>query len=238
MSAALLVVGVGCAPADSQATLQIVVNQATAGNCPPTPGQPGAVAQLGSGFIDTNAFQGYVLTPQVVNDASTEIGEASDSQRRVQLAGANITTEFLDQASVPGGVVSALESAGLLAFSRRFSGSVEPNGGVAAIAIELWPQQFLTEMRGQLGQDPVDVQVTVQMFGTVAGDDVSSQEFVYPVTICDGCLINNLGACDEVPPEEVGSGAGDCQGLQDPAASPVTCCTGANGLPFCEPPPG
>ena len=233
MSVALLVLGVGCAPADADGSIQIVTNQATVEMCPPAPTQPGnGVLQNGLGFIDTNANFGYVFTPLVVNQASTQNGQFDSSQRRVQLAGANVTIEFQDPGAVPGGIVDSLDSSGLLAASRRFTGSIEPDDGVLSVAFELWSPELHATMLGQLGNARVDLLATVQLFGTMAGGDVRSQEFDYPITICDGCLVNNLGNCVDLAGMELGVGGGACQALQD--GGPATCCTTGDGTLVCD----
>ena len=74
-----------------------------------------------------------------------------------------------------------------------------------------------------VGETVLDVRV--QFFGTRSGDDVSSNTFRYPVTVCHDCLTNVLGPCAALPTDVEIRDGGACGPDQDGV---IDCCLAAD----------
>ncbi len=75
------------------------------------------------------------------------------------------------------------------------------------------------------------------MFGDLDGSDVESDPFIYPVEVCNGCMLIDNGDCAGLGDDFEGAQGGNpCNPLQD---VPVDCCTsgGDAGLPGTVVPP-
>ncbi|MBN1772180.1 MAG: hypothetical protein JXB32_13010 [Deltaproteobacteria bacterium] len=74
----------------------------------------------------------------------------------------------------------------------RFSNFILPQGS-ATIGIYLIPEVLGAGLRTALAGCPdqrAQITVTVQVFGvTQAGTEMETQEFDFPITLCDGCLV-------------------------------------------------
>ena len=69
--------------------------------------------------------------------------------------------------------------------SLRPSSSNDPSMGV--VAVEAIPKSYATKLTGFEGEN---ILVEVQIYGTTTGDvDIDFRPFIYPVSICRGCLI-------------------------------------------------
>ena len=221
-----LVMAMGCVANRDDAPLIILFNQAPADGCTTSPSKT-ALAR-GSGFIDANAPLGYLFTPVVQNTASTRNGSVDDATRFALIEGANIRVE----ASGPNSdaFLGNLAASNLLEFSQRFSFTVFPDDGLASLGFEILPPQFLASLRSDLGAGEVaEFDVRIELFGRMGGGVMQSNEFIYPVSVCNGCLVNNLGPCDAGL--MVTRTGGTCQPLQDGGI--VDCCTAAAGGLVC-----
>ncbi|MCG8421130.1 MAG: hypothetical protein MJE77_24685 [Proteobacteria bacterium] len=160
---------------------------------------------LSRGRIDTNADSGYLFTPLVQNIASTDGDPLGQGQRRAEIQGANMRLEFADGLFSADDLTS-LQERNLVNFSQPFSFSVGPDGGLASLKFTIVPRALLAEMQAKLGAgERTNMNAEIQLFGVLAGGSFESPKFVYPLEVCDGCLIDALGLC-----------AGACQTLQDP----------------------
>jgi hypothetical protein len=78
--------------------------------------------------------------------------------------------------------------------------------------------------------DTNTVVASVQVWGTIDGNSFESQAFKYPVTVCNGCLIEDKGVC-------TGMGGGGelgnpCNDAQD---TKIACCNVGTPTQQCPP---
>jgi hypothetical protein len=93
-----------------------------------------------------------------------------------------------------------------------------PRGALESIRTSMGGvENFATEVVGK-----------IVVFGTLAGDEVTSQEFQFPVTICTDCIVVNAGPCP-LPADTTVRSGNSCNVFQDGV---VDCCATADGL-FC-----
>jgi len=185
---------------------------------------------VAAGTIDTASAQagvGYMMTPLVANTTSTD--RATDLQRTIIVQGADVDLSFPSGTLFDATELQQLRDDALTRFRVRFSGSVKPNGGTASFGFELVPSPLLTRIDAKLtgGNDRALVLGQVVIFGEMGGGRIESQEFIYPVTVCRGCLVNDVGACAAIPGGFDAREGSPCNPYQDGV---VDCCQSAGGL--------
>jgi len=220
---------VGCVQNGADAPMRIVGNVA--------PGEGCAVDSSSTTFNDDGVIEvastyGYIFTPSVVNDITVIEGEA-EAPKIIYVEGARVEIDFYDTVTFD----PASFEPDLLKFQVPTSGIIDPGGGLNAFSFEIVPPELLAAIDAVLpppvdGQPPprTTLDVRVQMFGTKGGGDVESQVFRYPVEVCDGCLVSNVGACADLPSGFTASTGGACNVLQDGV---LDCCTNASGIAVC-----
>jgi hypothetical protein len=171
---------------------------------------------------DGTSNSGYLFTPLVRSGLTA--GQ-SVNQHIVFLGGADVELRSTGSESSDA-LVAALETAGLSKRTFLTSGSIPPGGsaGLAFVAIDGEQTAAMAAHLGAGAATTIYARVTV--FGTVDEGDIVSSPFDYPITICDGCLVRNVGSCSTIPPDsELGQG-GTCGLLQDGV---LTCCNTGSG---------
>lgn len=210
----LLSASMGCAPEGSDASVLILYNKAPETGCKVSSSEDGSF--ITRGLIDTQAWLGYVFTPLVINYAATS-NYVDEEQRLAFIEGADVSL------ATEGDAVGGYQ------FSTLFSAIVFPDRGTTGVAFEIIPPSYLDQVQNVLGaSEYASIRATIRLFGTMNGGEFTSQEYVYWVEACNGCLINNLGACENVT--NVENYGGYCNPLQDSA---VDCCTDAAGALKC-----
>jgi hypothetical protein len=172
---------------------------------------------ISQGVIDVASSGGYTMRPVLQNRAIASAG----ASRRAQLEGYNVDITY------PGSG-SCSTDASLTSFSRLVGVSIEPQS-TAILTVELLPAQLIASCSVS-GDDVVDVVAEIQFFGEMDGGDLESTTFRYPVQVCDGCLVEDLGMCADLTGSESISNGSSCNPYQD---YPVTCCTNSSGQEIC-----
>jgi hypothetical protein len=188
-------------------------------------------AFISHGQINSGSPVGYVLTPFMQSAITAETGQ--ELQRTIMFSGANveltveaITVTHSDGSStiVPPPTLMGTEGK----FQSLFSGSLAPQG-TANVAFEVLPVTTMHTIMATAGAGSGDsvnaeVKATVKAFGTMGGSRVDATPFVYPITVCNNCVVNDLGACPVMGTIRKGNA---CNPFQD---GPVDCCEGGAGL--------
>ena len=221
----------GCVSADSESRILILQNQDTgAGGACTLSTQP-TTTFIAAGIIDTASASGYVFNP-VIENFSTVPSNINQTQRFFFIEGADVTIDIgNDSDGLP--VLTDEERAalptGTLTFRRSFTGVVEPSGGTAAVSIVVLPKEVLDLIAAKTPV-PVELTVDVQVFGSMAGSDASTQIFTYPITVCTDCIKVDAGPCAALPSGFEARPGGGCNVFQDMR---LDCCTSATGAEVC-----
>lgn len=142
-----------------------------------------------SGLLHPDSQFGYVFTPVV----RSIVDESARAGRLIFVQGADIRVENLADGSL------AQE------FGSRFSGYIPP-GDTIGVAFEIT----------QPGLAEGDYLARIQMYGTMDGGDVESQEFEYPVRVSADAFEVVVGSCSALPIGYVGEQvSNECNPLQD-----------------------
>jgi hypothetical protein len=185
------------------------------------------------GIIDALAATPYLLTP-LVQSRITPIENGDPLQRTILFGGANVDLAVV-AASANGATASVTLPSDATHFKVVFSGALPPMGD-ANVSFDLVPAdaiQAIAMQTNALTTPHVDVEVqsTVTIFGTLGTDGnakVEAGPFSYGVTVCNDCVVNDLGSCLNVT-GTVRTG-NPCNLFQDGI---VDCCQNMAGMETC-----
>jgi hypothetical protein len=183
----------------------------------------------GEGVLDLSlvgdAAFAYFLFPLIQNDfPSAATAGAPEPNRmfvrafRVQVEpGAGAPAKVLDLFSK---LDAGDQTHALLEFQEPWAATIEPGGGVLAAGVGAIPGELARQLlasRALESSPRVPLTIRLRAVGKRRDGEVESDEFVYPIKACDGCLANVIGTC---PHEPVNLG-NPCNPAQD---FPVDCC--------------
>ena len=238
----LLCVTAGCA-ADEYGSFVILSN-----NAPPTSGLCEFTADENNAFITRGQLaiestSSYLLNPLFASRLKAESGK--ELQRTVALHGARVDLVVGPIVTIEGGVSTTIDIdpadpelgkdvGGITKFQTLFSAALPPNG-LSAATFDLVPTQVIEAViaRAQPSATRVvhaQVQANVEAFGDLQGSEIVGDPFQYPVTICNDCVVNNLGACAAIPIGTIARTGNPCNPFQDGI---VDCCAGDQGQQVC-----
>lgn len=195
---------------------------------------PSTTVSRGSGFLDVTpelpdgTFNtGYILTPEIRNPTGAPVVSATrpgnPNAHIFYLRGVDVQVLAGPDPNSES-AVRALQAAGLANRTILIGGSIEPNGTLG-LGFPIIDAAMVQALQGAV-IIPAQVVVRVVAFGKIDGTDIESPPFDYPVTLCEGCLLADLGRCDQLSRDvEVPSG-GECSPLADGA---LGCCTTDTG---------
>lgn len=234
--AVFLLLGCGQAPG----SFIILQSQAPTDGCGATADV--TAAYVGDGRLDVSIVQpnfdtAYELFPLLENDLpGLTAGQTLDGNR-IALTGFDVELTALgDLSDVPATAAlfnfdgqDAFHRA-LLKFNVPWSGTVDSGGGHTATRVRAFQPELATQLRtaGELtGTRTITVDIGVRARGTTLNSSLVSDPFHFPISVCSGCLQNNLGAC---PLRTLPANPGNpCNPAQD---SVIDCCT-VNGVLAC-----
>lgn len=188
---------------------------------------------LTHGTYSVFSRDGYRFHPQMKSKITATA--AQENMRTIIVEGARVTLSFPDESVFTAAQQEALRSSGVMRFTSLFSAPLSPNGGLADGAFDLITPALLDELvaakgAGILAADApsfrAEVVATVVVYGDMSGEEITSQEFQYPVTICNDCVVRELGACPLPVGTMITNTGNVCNPYQD---GTVDCCrTGAD----------
>lgn len=177
---------------------------------------------------------GYALTPIAQSgiqsgSAGSGTNAGNPNAHLVIVQGADI--ELLSDGTAGSDrVVAALAGAGLASRRQRFTVTLQP-GGVSGLAFPvLDARQTAVLSQAVVGNEFIDVITRSKLFGSVDTGDFESLPFDYPITLCRGCLIQNVGNCAAYPANMKFDTGGVCGPAQD---KPLSCCNSTGGATLC-----
>jgi hypothetical protein len=216
---------------------EIVNNQVPTGGCaiPVNDTVYQGQGTLDAALVQNGAQTAYYVFPLLKNNLPGASGGEIDSNQIV-------LTSFAVDISVltaPAPITSLVDMMNadpslstMLHYKTPWSGSIASGGGEVSAAVAAFPVELASRMLGSQGlseQPSTWVNLKIRSFGHTTTRDVESDPFNYPVAICAGCLIANMGSCPFTQPA-VNTG-NPCNVAQD---YPVDCCTAGNEL-ICPP---
>jgi hypothetical protein len=227
---------VGCADNGDEG-MTVINNTAVSGDSCSLSGDP-AQPFKSHGEIFALSPAGYTLTPLISSRirADTSGGMSMTPpdplQRTIFLKGADVTLTLKAVSIETNGAFTVTQPDSLLGqFSVLFSGSLPPSGSVN-VGFEVITAAMLRQVVQTSGVNlstsdlQAEVLAEVEVIGDLGGDEVRSNSFNYPISVCTDCVINYLGDCPAT-----GTRTGNpCNIYQDGV---VDCCSDADGALIC-----
>jgi hypothetical protein len=210
----------------------VVHNQAPTAGCLITADR--SAPYIGEGvldvrLVDSSAVNAYLLFPLLQNSLPPA-GDGQIEPNRIALRGFDV--DILEPIDAPQGIRDLFFDNPMLHFREPWSGSVEPGGGLTASSVNIIPAQLARDIRATQelpGVSHLQLRVQVRARGERSTGQVESDPFLYPIKICDGCLIARNEPC---PFSSATTRTGNaCNTAQD---SSVDCCTIGDSL-ICPP---
>ena len=222
---------------------EILQNQAPQGGCAITTDR---MTYRGEGTIDLSlvspgAESAYFMFPLVINNLPGSTGGEPDGNEidvhsfavdigttRQSYLPANVQTLFNDLNRDPG-----THDYALLHYSLPWAVTISSGGGLAATFVSAFPVELAQRVlaTGDIGvsASSMTVNARVRVFGTTNTQDMESDPFDFPISVCNGCLVHSLLPCPVTSAPTFGGNA--CNLSQD---SLVDCCS-LNGALVCPP---
>jgi hypothetical protein len=178
---------------------------------------PGGTTWVGTGHLDVSMKLGYLAFPEVMNalGSSTAIQPSQPETNILQLRGYRIS---LDMGEIPGSFPAELTNS-----TYPTSGTIAPNGAMVG-PIEVIENPLAAQLATVV---PKGVERTIfasiRAVAQTMGNEKESGVFVFPVVICNGCLVEFLPTCPLA--EDKAKYKSNLCGL--PQDGQVTCCTEA-----------
>jgi hypothetical protein len=213
--------------------IYVLNNTAITGECSlsGSPDQP----SIGHGLINYLSPTAYVMTPLIQSRIQAQMN-VDDTSRTVQLRGADIvlTLKAVTVEHADGTFTTTQPEKQLAMFSTLFSGSVPPGGTVNAFVNAIPPatlRQIAAESGADLTMEAFNAEVLAQVVirGEINDNNMTSAPYLFPITVCNDCVVSNLGSCPLPSGVQVRTG-NSCNPFQDGV---VDCCSDTMGRLVC-----
>lgn len=225
---------VGCG--DEPGQFVIVQNQVPDQGCT-VAGSKGDVyrgeGRLDVALVGDDAPVAYRLYPLLQNNLRKR--DRPSEPNRLLLNSFTVVVE-VDPAA-PKAVIDVVAKADerLRSYEEPWSGTLDPGGGTLSAGVTVVAGELARRIRATRA---LETQGSMRLFVTVRavarkldGGFIQSDEFRFPITVCQGCLVASVQACPAIP-RNLGNA---CNIAQD---VPVDCCLSDNRLmcPATAPP--
>jgi len=205
---------------DGGESIIVLKNVVPGTNCTFTASETEGFVTHGTLDISSDApylFAGQMKSRIILNADPTGTGATTSDidAKTIFLRSANIDLAF------PGTMPAGLP-ANLTHFKKLFSAVLRP-AAITDATFELIPAELAKAILATNPTTNIEVEATFTVIGDLGGDTVSSQPFVFPVTLGIGTSRNNAGACP-LPKGTVLRTGNVCNAAQDGF---IDCCTDA-----------
>jgi hypothetical protein len=185
-------------------------------------------ASISRGIITTKTTVPYLLNPLL--ESRIVAAQGKESLRTILVKGAHIDltvgpTEVITPST---GAVTVDTTTRTYQFDSLTSAALPPNGGLATAQFDGVSLAAIADVRAAAGSNIVHAQATVKavVFGDFYGEELDSNAFQYPVTICNDCVIGaTFPNCTMIPAGSMVRAGNPCSPFQDGI---VDCCLDVN----------
>lgn len=166
------------------------------------------------GTLDVSAKLGYWLFPLMENNLKPSASVDGQPERNsLHLRGYEVE---IDLGQIPG------EYPGdLLKFYDPTTGDINPGSKLDG-KVKVIPDRLVQMLNIPKGLKPL-VMVSIRAIAKRSGSDQESSTFIYPIDLCNGCLVDMRNSCPDTKTDKTIL-TNYCGTPQD---SPVTCCAKA-----------
>ena len=180
------------------------------------------------GLVSSTSTEGYSVFPLVKNDLPAPAAGES-ALNRIDLKGFDVDIVPIGtQPANTDTLLKSLDGTDTMHFRLPWSGVIDPGGGLKSARVAVITAELARRIRdtGDLRAKGSFLQLGARI--RVSGDRsgaVESDAFLFPIRVCDGCLIGHVESC---PLSAAPANAGNaCNIAQDDV---VDCCTTGDTL--------
>ena len=176
------------------------------------------------GTLDVSGGQGYWLYPLMENNfSSSKSGDNQPERNGLHLRGYEVE---IDLGQIPGSYPSDL-----LDFYEPTTGNIPPSTKAWGM-VKVIPDRLVKLMNIPASVGKVLVMVSVRALAKKSGADVESSTFVYPIDLCNGCLVDHQDPCPDTTSTTTTTTTILRNACGTPQDTPVTCCSKTAGT-YC-----
>ncbi|MGM0597092.1 MAG: hypothetical protein ACQES9_08650 [Myxococcota bacterium] len=203
----LLAMAIGSC-AENSSSLVIVQNQAPEEGC--TASNQVSTDFLSHGIIDVGGER-YGLDPQYIgwfvveNNLTSTVESNGIELNKVEIKQANVSLSLGSTGSDLGSEYTKFSDSTFVTI---------PPDETRSVQVNLIHPNVAERLNIQEGQF-VEVFASVQIVGEIGGSEIETNKISFPITVCYGCLVKNIGPCDTaVFPDTLNQGH-SCNKTQD-----------------------
>jgi hypothetical protein len=182
---------------------------------------------VAQGALDAQFQRGYVFSAQLKSRITATT--ASADQRTIFIEGANVDIAFPGSTLFSADDLASLKASGLTHFKSEFSTIIAPSG-LSDVGFELIPAELVVMAANKPGFTSVVADTSFTVLGELAGGEVTSQIYHYPVTILGAGLLHVTGNCSDLASSFTPRIGNPCNPGQDGI---VDCCRDPAGRNVC-----
>lgn len=185
-------------------------------------------AAISHGSLDLLLPSGYLFIAQMKSRITALTGQ--EDQRTIITSGAKIDIAFPGSQLFSDTELADLKASGLTHVRQLFTALLKPNGGITDAGFELIPAALSAQIAKKAGVTAsfrLEAVATFTVEGNMAGQDVISQAFSYPITIGNNVSVHVVGTCPLAKGSEAPRTGYACNPAQDGV---VDCCDRAGTL--------
>jgi hypothetical protein len=182
---------------------------------------------ISHGALDVTGATGYLFAAQL-KSRITAVASQED-QRTIFVEGANVDIAFPGTTVFSAAELADMKAKGLTHFKAQFSTIISPNGGLSDVGFELIPGEIAIALAAKQGFAPVSADTSFTVLWTLAGGEVTSQTYHYPVTLMNGGFVHVTGQCSDLVSTFSPRVGNPCNPGQDGV---VDCCL-TDGIRMC-----
>lgn len=194
---------------------------------------------ISHGTIHYSSPVAYLLTPLIQSRIVASETDTDEAQKTIQLRGADVTLTLkaLSIERGDGSIQTTQMDTELGQFSTLFSGAITPGGSVN-VGVDIIPPSVLRSVAQMSGANletdafNAEVLASVVIKGDINGSSIEAAPYLYPVSVCNNCVLVNLGACPLSVQPRTGNA---CNPFQDGV---VDCCVDESNNLICPGPMG
>ncbi|MBN2724229.1 MAG: hypothetical protein JXR95_09180 [Deltaproteobacteria bacterium] len=214
--AIFMMISSGCA--ENSSSLVIVQNQSPETSC--TASNTVADNFISHGILDLGAAR-YNITPQyygwfvIENNLTSTIESHGIELNNVEIKEAHIDLSLAQAGGTLGSDITQFAD---------YTFVTIPPGETRSVQVNLIPPNVAQRLTISSGQF-IEVFAKVQLIGERGGTEIVTNSINFPVTLCYGCLVENIGPCDTATFPEIIEQGHSCNMSQD---LKLHCCYDSN----------
>jgi hypothetical protein len=211
----IVLFGFGCQ--ENSASLVIIQNQVPGEGCTVQSSEGGDYRPQGkldvSWYSEVGEAASYYMFPLVKNNLISTADEGAVEENCITIKETQVDLDL--------GAMGQYVESNFTKYAVPTAVTICP-GEMRAVSVMVVPPQVVSIIASQVPENGMEyVSAKIRMVGKRGATTIKSNSMTYPIFVCNGCLIKNLGNCDTaVIPDDPAPG-NPCNPAQD---DPLECC--------------